>query len=359
MSFKNFPMVSNVIFGRGCFSQLNEIITPKRENELAPFIYLIDDVFENNYNLLSKISLIYDDYIVFISSNEEPKTTQVDALVEDIILNTKSIPSGIIGIGGGTILDLSKAVALMITNSGSSEDYQGWDLIKNRAVYHIGVPTISGTGSEVSRTTVLSGPKMKLGINSDYTTFDQVILDPELTEGVPIDQWFYTGMDCFIHCVESLNGTFINSFSKSYGEMAYSLCKEVFLLELSIEEKQNKLMMASWHGGMSIAYSQVGAAHALSYGLSFVLGIKHGLANCIVFNQLDEFYTEEVILFRKILRTHNIKLPNQICKNLSNNDLDKMIDIAMNLEPLWKNALGENWKDTIDKKSLKEIYKKM
>ena len=359
MSFKNFSMVSNVIFGRGCFSQLNEIITPKRENELAPFIYLIDDVFENNYNLLSKISLIYDDYIVFISSNEEPKTTQVDALVDDIILNTKSIPSGIIGIGGGTILDLSKAVALMITNSGSSEDYQGWDLIKNRAVYHIGVPTISGTGSEVSRTTVLSGPKMKLGINSDYTTFDQVILDPELTEGVPIDQWLYTGMDCFIHCVESLNGTFINTFSKSYGKMAYSLCKEVFLQKLSIEEKQNKLMMASWHGGMSIAYSQVGAAHALSYGLSFVLGIKHGLPNCIVFNQLDKFYRDEVILFRKILRTHNIKLPNEICKNLSNNDLDKMIDIAMNLEPLWKNALGKNWKDTIDKKSLKKIYKKM
>ena len=180
-----------------------------------------------------------------------------------------------------------------------------------------------------------------------------------LLKGVPADQWFYTGMDCFIHCVESLNGTFINTFSKSYGEMAYSLCKEVFLQELSTEEKQNKLMMASWHGGMSIAYSQVGAAHALSYGLSFVLGIKHGLANCIVFNQLDEFYREEVILFRKILSTHNIILPNEICKNLSNNDLDKMIDIAMNLEPLWKNALGENWKDTIDKKSLKKIYKKM
>ena len=195
MNFKNFPMVSNVVFGRGSFSQIDEIIAPKRQNELAPFIYLIDDVFKENENLLSKISLAYYDYIIFISSEEEPKTSQVDAMVEQIILNTKSIPSGIIGIGGGSVMDLAKAVALMLTNFGSSEDYQGWDLIKNPAVFHVGIPTISGTGAEVSRTTVLNGSKMKLGINSDFTPFDQVILDPELTEGVLKNQWFYTGMD--------------------------------------------------------------------------------------------------------------------------------------------------------------------
>ena len=108
----------------------------------------------------------------------------------------------------------------MLTNNGSSEDYQGWDLIKNKGIYHVGIPTISGTGSEVSRTTILTGPTKKLGINSDFTPFDQVILDPELTEGVPKEQWFYTGMDCYIHCIESLNGDFINSFSKTYGETA-------------------------------------------------------------------------------------------------------------------------------------------
>ncbi|HCL08099.1 MAG TPA: alcohol dehydrogenase, partial [Flavobacteriaceae bacterium] len=94
MNFKNFPMVSNVVFGRGSFSQIDEIIAPKRQNELAPFIYLIDDVFKENEYLLSKISLAYYDYIIFISSEEEPKTSQVDAMVEQIILNTKSIPSG-------------------------------------------------------------------------------------------------------------------------------------------------------------------------------------------------------------------------------------------------------------------------
>src|SRR5690606_808504 len=116
------------------------------------------------------------------------------------------------------------------------------------AIYHVGVPTISGTGSEVSRTTVLTGPEKKLGINSDYTPFDQVVLDPELTIGVPKNQWFYTGMDCFIHCVESLNGTYLNAFSQSYGEKAYDLCKEIFYDNSgTAEELQDKLMMTSWH----------------------------------------------------------------------------------------------------------------
>ena len=352
-------MVSNVVFGRGSFSQIDEIIAPKRQNELAPFIYLIDDVFKENENILSKISLAYYDYIIFISTAQEPKTSQVDAMVEEIILNTKSVPSGIIGIGGGSVMDLAKAVALMLTNVGSSEDYQGWDLIKNPAVFHVGIPTISGTGAEVSRTTVLNGSTMKLGINSDFTPFDQVILDPELTEGVLKNQWFYTGMDCFIHCVESLNGHFINDFSKSYGDMAYALCKEVFLGDLEEHDMQNKLMMASWHGGMSIAYSQVGVAHALSYGLSFVLGVRHGIGNCIVFNQLEGFYPKDVPIFRAMMTKHKIVLPMGICKNLSEVQLDRMIEIALQLEPLWANAIGNNWKKTIDKSMLKALYKKM
>ncbi|NOY46654.1 MAG: iron-containing alcohol dehydrogenase, partial [Chlorobi bacterium] len=206
MSYKNFPMVPRVIFGRGSFNQLNDIIAPKRINTKAPFIFFIDDVFKGQASLTSRIPLSYDDRVIYISADEEPKTSQVDALVEEIILTTNARPSGIIGIGGGTILDLAKAVSIMLTNNGETSDYQGWDLVKNPAIYHVGIPTISGTGAEVSRTTVLTGPEKKLGINSDYTTFDQVVLDPELTRDVPKEQWFYTGMDCYIHCIESLNG---------------------------------------------------------------------------------------------------------------------------------------------------------
>ena len=360
MSYKNFPMVSRVVFGRGSFNQLEEILSPKRLNTKAPFIYFVDDVFKGNAWLTSRIPLSYDDKLIYVSAAEEPKTSQIDDLVEDIILNYKELPSGIIGIGGGTVLDIAKAVSIMLTNDGESKNYQGWDIVKNPAIFHVGIPTISGTGAEVSRTTILTGPEKKLGINSDYTPFDQVILDPELTKDVPKDQWFYTGMDCFVHCVESLNGTFLNAFSKTYGEKAFTLCKEIFLEDnLNTEEAQDKLMMASWHGGMSIAYSQVGVAHALSYGLGYLLGVKHGIGNCIVFDHLDEYYPEGVALFKKMKEKHDISLPQDICKDLSDKEFDIMINVALSLEPLWENAIGKQWKKTITKEKLKALYQKM
>lgn len=353
-------MVPRVMFGRGCFDQLGDILAPKRLNMRAPFIFLVDDVFKGQAWLTSRIPLAYEDRIIYISANEEPKTSQVDDLTEQIILKSKERPSGIIGIGGGTIMDIAKAVSIMLTNEGESADYQGWDLVKTPAIYHVGIPTISGTGAEVSRTTVLTGPEKKLGINSDFTPFDQVILDPELTKSVPKDQWFYTGMDCYIHCIESLNGTYLNAFSQSYGEKAFGLCKEIFLEDrLSEEQAQDKLMMASWHGGMSIAYSQVGVAHAMSYGLSFLLGTKHGIGNCIVFDHLEEFYPDGVKLFKEMKEKHQVEIPQGICATLQEQDFDTMINVAMSLTPLWENALGSDWKKTITHEKLLNLYKKM
>ena len=266
----------------------------------------------------------------------------------------------IIGIGGGTVMDLAKAVAIMLTNEGNAKDYQGWDIVKNPAIYHVGVPTISGTGAEVSRTTILTGPERKLGINSDFTPFDQVILDPELVVDVPKDQWFFTGMDCFVHCIESLEGTYLNAFSQSYGEKALELCKEIFLEDtLSKEQAQDKLMMASWHGGMSIAYSQVGVAHAMSYGLGYLLGVKHGLGNCIVFEHLEAYYPEGVAMYKAMKKKHNILIPQGVCAHLSDDEFDIMIDVALSLEPLWENALGKKWKQLITRNKLKALYKKM
>ena len=93
--------------------------------------------------------------------------------------------------------------------------------------------------------------------------------------------------------------------AKSYGEKAYELCIEIFLDNNLIEEEaQDKLMMASWHGGMSIAYSQVGVAHAMSYGLGYLLGTKHGIGNCIVFDHLEEFYPEGVAVYKKMKEKH-------------------------------------------------------
>ena len=354
--FRNFKMVSYVVFGRGCFNQLDDILAEKRKSEDSNMVFLVDDVFlESPFK--DRVPVKDTDTLMWVNVDHEPKTEYVDQLTRKVKKKSGKLPDGIIGIGGGSTLDIAKAVSLMLTNPGSSADYQGWDLIKNPAVYHVGIPTLSGTGAEVSRTTVLSGPEKKLGINSDYTVFDQILLDPELIESAPPDQRFYTGMDCYIHCIESLTGTFLNAFSQAYGEKALELCREVFLG--SGPNLDDKLMMASYCGGMSIAYSQVGICHALSYGLSFVLGIHHGIGNCIVFDTLEDYYPQGVDEFRQMMEKHKIQLPRNLVAGIRKDQLEKMVDVALILEPLWENALGTDWKETMTRDRIKALYLKM
>src|SRR5688572_12824820 len=256
MSFRNFKMVGYVIYGRGSFNQLDEILQPNRKQD-APMIFLLDHYFKGR-ELATRIPAKGKDKVIYVDVTYEPKTTYVDSLASRL-KEEFGVVSGVIGIGGGSTMDLAKAVALMMNNPGSSADYQGWDLVKQPGVYKVGIPTLSGTGAEVSRTTVLTGPTRKLGMNSDFTPFDQIVLDPELTANAPDNQRFYTGMDCYIHCIESLQGTYLNEFSRSYGEKALELCRNVFVHEKTWTPGcDDQLMMASYAGGMSIAYSQVG-----------------------------------------------------------------------------------------------------
>jgi 3-deoxy-alpha-D-manno-octulosonate 8-oxidase len=357
MAFRNFKMVGYVIYGRGSFNQLDEILSPHRSNN-KPMIFLLDHFFQGK-PLADRIPLRNNDKIIFVDVTYEPKTSYVDRIAADIKQEFGEV-NGVIGIGGGSAMDLAKAVSLMMNNPGSSADYQGWDLVKYPGVYKAGIPTLSGTGAEVSRTTVLTGPEKKLGMNSDFTPFDQIILDPELTANAPVNQRFYTGMDCYIHCIESLQGTYLNEFSKSYGEKALQLCREVFLeKDHWDEESDDKLMMASYAGGMSIAYSQVGVAHAVSYGLSYLLGTKHGIGNCIVMNQIEEYYPEGVREFKKMVEKNKIEIPTGICKGLSDDDFEKMINVSMGMKPLWENALGKNWETIMTREKLRRLYEKL
>ena len=226
MNFRNFKMIGYVVYGRGAFNQLDEILQPHRKGT-SPMVFLVDHFFEGK-ELAKRVPARGRDHIIFVDVTHEPKTSYVDSIAKQLKDQFGTV-SGIVGIGGGSALDLAKAVSLMMNNPGSSADYQGWDLVKNPGVYKVGIPTLSGTGAEVSRTTVLTGPTKKLGMNSDFTPFDQIVLDPQLTSNAPANQRFYTGMDCYIHCIESLEGTFLNEFSKSYGEKALELCRKVFV----------------------------------------------------------------------------------------------------------------------------------
>jgi 3-deoxy-alpha-D-manno-octulosonate 8-oxidase len=357
MKFRNFKMVGYVVYGRGSFDQLDEILAPHRKAD-APMIFLIDHFFEDK-PLLRRIPARGNDKVFSADVSYEPKTSYVDQLANHL-KNEYGMVSGIIGIGGGSTMDLAKAVSLMMTNSGSSADYQGWDLVKNPGVYKAGIPTLSGTGAEVSRTTVLTGPTKKLGMNSDFTPFDQIVLDPELTADAPVNQRFYTGMDCYIHCIESLTGTYLNEFSKSYGDKALQLCRKVFLEKESWDgESDDELMMASYAGGMSIAYSQVGVAHAVSYGLSYLLGTRHGVGNCIVFDKLEEFYPEGVTEFKKMVEKNKIEIPQNITAGLGDEEFNKMIDVSLGMKPLWENALGKDWEKIMTRDRLRNLYEQL
>jgi 3-deoxy-alpha-D-manno-octulosonate 8-oxidase len=357
MAFRNFKMVGYVIYGRGSFNQLDEILAPRRQGE-APMVFLVDHFFEHQ-PLAQRIPRRGRDKVFFVDVTYEPKTAYVDQLAGALKQEFGKV-SGIIGVGGGSAMDLAKAVSLMMTNPGSSADYQGWDLVKQPGVYKVGIPTLSGTGAEVSRTTVLTGPTKKLGMNSDYTPFDQIVLDPELTAGAPVNQRFYTGMDCYIHCIESLQGTYLNEFSKSYGEKALQLCQEVYVKKQGWDEdSDDKLMMASYAGGMSIAYSQVGVAHAVSYGLSYLLGTRHGIGNCIVFDKLGEFYPEGVAEFKKMVEKNKIDIPQQITKGLTDEQFNAMIDVSLVMKPLWENALGKGWEKIMTRERLRALYEKL
>ena len=354
--YRNFKIVPNIIFGRGSFNQLGDILQQKRPEAASSMVFVMDDVFRDK-PLASRLPLEKNDLLLWVNVDDEPKTSYIDHLVAEIKAGHPRTPDGIIGLGGGATMDIAKAISLMLNNPGSAADYQGWDLIKNPAVYHVAVPTLSGTGAEISRTTVLTGPEKKLGINSDYTLFDQILLDPELIANVPKDQWFYTGMDCYIHDVESLEGTYLNEFSRAYGEKSIELCRQVFLEDHP--DKDDKLMMASYFGGMSIAYSQVGACHALSYGLSFVLGTHHGIGCCIAFDYLEEVYPEGVKEFRRMMAKHDIKLPRNLTKDLDDKALDTMANVALGLVPLWENCFGKNWQEKMPKSRVLELFRKM
>ena len=245
--YRNTKNVPYYVFGRGSLAQLGDLLNPRREAVDGPVVYFVDHFFRD-HELIGRLPMEKGDQLHFVDSSSEPEVTRIDAFKEAVSAADSRTPCCVVGIGGGNALDTAKAVANLLTNPGKAEDYQGWELVKNPAVYKIGIPTLSGTGSECSRTCVLTNiPKnLKLGMNSDYTVYDQLLLDPDLLATVPRDQYFYTGIDTFMHCVESLQGSYRNAIIDAFSVRAVQLCEEIFLSDdMMSEENREKMMIAS------------------------------------------------------------------------------------------------------------------
>ena len=356
----NSKNVLNYMFGKGALNNL-ELVLKNRKSENKYVIYFIDEYFHNN-ELLKNIPLQEQDEIFFVQTKDEPKTKFINEFRDILVTKNKNNPKAIVAIGGGCTLDTGKAVANLLTNLGDAEDYQGWDLVRNPGIYKIGIPTVSGTGAEASRTCVMTNPKngLKLGMNSDFTIYDQLILDPELTKTVPREQYFYTGMDTYIHCIESLNGRYRNAIGDAFSQQAITLCREVFLSDdMMSDENREKIMVASYLGGCAIANSFVGVVHPFSAGLSVVLDTHHCIGNCITMNAMEEFYNKEFEEFNLMAEKQGIKIPKGIAANLDEETYKKLYNSTVIHEKPLSNALGDNFKEILSYKKVKEIFKRM
>ncbi|WP_017863561.1 iron-containing alcohol dehydrogenase family protein [Leptospira santarosai] len=352
----NSKNVLRYVFGDGALKSLEKILKPRREKNTNAVFFI--DIYFKGKNIVSSLPLEKEDLVFYYDSDHEPKTDYIDEL-RDQILSSIGEPCAIVGLGGGCTLDVAKAVSNLIPNGGRSEDYQGWDLLKKPGIFKIGIPTLSGTGAEASRTCVLMNLKknLKLGMNSEFTIYDQLILDPELTATVPRDQYFYTGMDTYIHCIESLNGSYRHPVGDAFSREALELCREVFLSDdMMSGENRKKLMVASYLGGCAIANSYVGVVHPFSAGLSVVLGTHHCISNCIVMNQMSEFYPKETDEFHFMMDKQKINLSKGICSSLDDSQMERLhLSTVIHEKPL-TNALGSDFKNILTQEKTRSIF---
>lgn len=189
----------------------------------------------------------------------------------------------VISLGGGSVMDCAKSVAMLATNPGSSAEYQlGQRTVEVAGVAHIAIPTTAGTGSEANRISVLThhGERMKKSIADRRMVPDVAILDPSLTTSLPPFETAYTGVDAFAHAAEayvSLNATPVTeAFSLRAIELvAKSLVRAVDAGD-DVEARAD-MLLASYLGGASLN-AGVGCAHMLAHPLGASFGMPHGAA---------------------------------------------------------------------------------
>jgi len=359
--------VSRYIVGPSSIRELDGLIDPLRgrldeKSRSTGVVFLVDQYFQADSSLKDRLGFQLGDFLEFISTISEPTTDAVDQLVAKLINNGYANPVAIVGMGGGITMDFAKAVSNILTNGGNASQYQGWDLIITPGIFKIGIPTISGTGAEATRTCVMTNPEtgLKLGMNSDYTVFDYVIMDPELTATVPPNQYFYTGMDSYIHCVEALAGSYRNAIGDAFSRETINLCRRVFLEgDMKAAANRERLMVASYLGGCAIATSYVGLIHPLSAGLSVVLGVHHCVANCIVMRAMEQYYPAAYQEFWKMVEKQNVNIPEGICSQVNETGFKALYEASIvHAKPL-TNALGENYKSILTFEKVTDLFKKM
>ena len=200
----------------------------------------------------------------------------------------------IVGLGGGSPMDIASATSVMCTNPGSVHDYLGIDLVKNPGIPTILIPTTSGTGAEVTPNSILSDTEanLKKAIVSPYIFASSVILDPLLTVSMPPEVTSWSGIDALTHAIECYTSKKANTYSDLVSRDAIARIGRS--LRAAVADGDNlearyDMAIASHYGGIAITLSGTTAVHALAYPLGGQFHVAHGIANGLLLPYVMEF----------------------------------------------------------------------
>ncbi|MEW6427511.1 MAG: iron-containing alcohol dehydrogenase [Thermodesulfobacteriota bacterium] len=193
----------------------------------------------------------------------------------------------VVGAGGGSAMDVAKAVGILLTNGGRAEDYLGLGKIKKAGVPKIMVPTTAGTGAEVTFTAVFINERTgsKGGMNGDPLYPEAAVLDPELTRSLPPQVTATTGIDAFVHALESYVSIQAQPISEMYAREAITLISRNLPVAYANGDNmtaRSNMLMGSLLAGKALATAGVGLVHAMAYPLGGMFNVPHGLANAVL-----------------------------------------------------------------------------
>lgn len=200
----------------------------------------------------------------------------------------------LIGLGGGSSLDTAKGAAIMASNSGKILDYCGKDLLPRPGLPKILIPTTSGTGSEVTKVLIITDEEegMKKAIYSDYALADVAIIDPILTLSMPQTVTVDTGVDAFVHAIETFVATTATPFSDVLAiEAIRIIAKSLPVVYAKGEclEARYDMALGALFAGLAFGSGGLGAVHALAYPLGTEYHLPHGRTNAIVLPHVMAF----------------------------------------------------------------------
>lgn len=291
MVFPSFNTVRRIVSGFGCLESLGEEIKRLKGNK----VLVVSDPGIKAAGLLDLLAKILDQspisYRLFAEVEPDPK---IEVVFSSLEAAKAFEPDLIIGLGGGSSLDISKVTSVMMTNPGPIEKYFGMELIPNPGIPLVLIPTTAGTGSEMTSICVLSDAqnKVKRGIVSEHMFGRIALLDPQLTIGLPPQITAMTGMDALVHAIESFTGVRATIFTDTLNYQAIQMIaanlRQAYANGDNREAREN-MLYASGLAGMAFSNTQNGLDHALALAIGGKFHLPHGLLTAFILPWVMEF----------------------------------------------------------------------